>query len=344
MRTSQLAVSAVAMLWAVAASAQDRAPGWLKRPSLQDLRTVWPLKALKEGYGGNATIRCIVTVQGALRQCQVLSETPAGGGFGGAGLALATQFLMKPALKGGTPVESVVQIPITFPEPGKALGSLLQPNTANAIGERIYTRMPWRQAPTYAEMLAAYPAKARAAKVGGTAVLDCKLKDGAISACRTLQETPSGQGFGAAAKTLAPHFLTITADSKGVPLAPGRVQLPIVFPAAALEAGAPAIGMPQFTAMPQFSDFKAAFPAAARKAQVYKARVVMSCAIAAEGALQGCTVASEDPAGLGYGEAALRLSAYFRVGVWTDEGLPTVGGVIRLPLRFDMDATTPPKP
>ena len=44
------------------------------------------------------------------------------------------------------------------------------------------------------------------------------------------------------------------------------------------------------------------------------------------------------PAGLGYGEAAMKLSPYFRLAVWTDEGLPTVGGTVSIPLRFDLDS------
>src|SRR5438045_8179721 len=93
-----------ALALASAASAQDRAANWLKPPSQQDLMGVWPASALKNGQGGKAVIGCTVTVQGALRDCQVVSEKPAGQGFGAAALTLSSQLMMKPALKAGAPV------------------------------------------------------------------------------------------------------------------------------------------------------------------------------------------------------------------------------------------------
>ena len=80
-------------------------------------------------------------------------------------------------------------------------------------------------------------------------------------------------------------------------------------------------------------------PAAAVKAGVYKARVVMECQVVAEGALSGCVTQTETPSGLGYGDAAIRLSSAFRLSVWTDEGLPSIGGKVRVPIRFDLDIT-----
>ncbi|HEX7948265.1 MAG TPA: hypothetical protein VF495_26605, partial [Phenylobacterium sp.] len=64
----------------------------------------------------------------------------------------------------------------------------------------------------------------------------------------------------------------------------------------------------------------------------------------ATGALEACTAASEEPAGLGYADAALALAKAFRLSVWTDEGLPTIGGVVRVPLRFDLQSAMQTKP
>jgi hypothetical protein len=83
-------------------------------------------------------------------------------------------------------------------------------------------------------------------------------------------------------------------------------------------------------------DFTAVIPAAARRAKVYQARVVMACVVGASGSLEDCKAVSEDPGGLGYADAALSLSKFFRLSVWTDEGLPTIGGQVRVPLRFDL--------
>lgn len=330
---------AAAMLVSSAADAQDRGPEWVKRPSLMDLQSVWPARALKEGYGGKATLSCTVTVQGALRACQVVEETPKGGGFGGAALALSPQFMMKPALKGGAPIEATVRIPIAFPTPDKATGSRLRPVTDTDFrGERVFTDLPWRQAPSYADVLAAYPAKARAEKVSGSATLDCRVdKDGRVSACRPLHESPEGYGFGPAARSLSHLFATPTDDGKGASVAGSRVHLRVSFAAETLDTTSPVIGKTDWLAFPDMDDFTSVVSPAARAAKVYKARVVMLCKVAEQGALRACKVQSEDPAGLGYGASAVALAPRFRVAVWTPEGLPVIGGSVRVPLRFDLE-------
>ncbi len=340
MRITQLLVLAAVAAMAFPALAQDRAPDWLKMPTARDLAAVWPTAMLKKGEGGKAIIACTVTVLGTLRACRMESESPAGSGFGSAALALSSQFLMKPALKGGVAVEAPVRIPIGFPRPDRMTGSHLKPVTDadDVVRHRVYTRLPWIKAPTAAEVLAAYPAKARAEKIDGTAVLDCRIdKDGGISACRTLKEQPEHFGFGQAARSLSDRFEGPMVNSQGASMAGDHVHLRIGFAAASLESAALAIGHPEWTALPSMSDFTAVLPAAARKAQVYRARVVMLCTVGAGGGLEACKAQSEEPAGLGYAEAALSLSTAFRLAVWTEEGLPTVGGSVRVPLRFDMD-------
>ena len=336
MRTVQLLVLAAAMaLGAAAALAQDREPDWLRRPTSDDIKAVWPREAYRKGLGGKAVIGCVVTVQGALRNCTILSEQPAGGGFGNAGLALTPQFVMRPALKAGVPVEGAVRIPLTFPQFTPSTEAL-----PPSKGTLVYTQLPWRKAPTFAEVLAAYPAKARAARVGGAAAIDCRIQeDGHVANCRSLKETPTGYGFFAAAKSLAPLFVTpTTTTDTHASIVGSRAHLTVTFAAGALDTPTPVIGRPKWVAVPAINDLAAVLPPEARKASVYKARVMMACSVVAEGAVDGCVVSSEDPAGLGYGAAAVKLSHYFRLAVWTDEGLPTVGGTVTIPLRFDLES------
>lgn len=324
----------------LAADKPDTSPDWLKKPTSRDLMAVWPTEALKRGIGGKATISCVVTVQGTLRACEVASESPEGGGFGGAALVLSRQFLLKPATRNGVPVESRIGIPVNFPQPDRETGSYLRPNTDTPFkGEKVFARIPWKQAPSFTDMLTAYPAKAKAAKVGGTASLDCRLnKTGGIAGCDVLREEPKGFGFGSAARSMIGRFTGPLVDSKGESLARAHVTLAFTFPLAALDGSAPGIGRPEWTALPTAADMAAVVPAEATKAGVYRARVVMACEVVAEGALAGCVPQSEVPAALGYGAAAVRLASAFRVSVWTDEGLPTIGGRIRVPIRFDLDA------
>ncbi len=337
MRDSQLMVLGIVLALAAPAAAQDRPPDWLKKPTQADLEAVWPAKALKQGYGGKATITCVLTVQGALRDCQVRSESPEGGGFGSAALVLASQFMMRPQLQGGKPVESTVTIPINFPKPDKATGSHIRPVTDTELrGERVYTGLPWRTAPTYADLLAAYPAKAREAQASGAVTLDCRIeKSGGLSGCRKLHEEPERLGFADAARALAPRFSTPLLDSQGQSIAGSRVHLRISFDAKMLST--PLIGKPKWVGLPKVNDMSAVIPAAARQAGVYKARIVLECGVVADGAVDQCQVVSQDPGGLGYGDAAVALSKFFRLAVWTEEGLPVVGGRVRIPLRFDAE-------
>ena len=56
-----------------------------------------------------------MTVEGRLNQCVVLSEAPAGWGFGQAAVATAHNFWMKPMTRDGQPVSgSKINIPIVF--------------------------------------------------------------------------------------------------------------------------------------------------------------------------------------------------------------------------------------
>lgn len=333
-RRAILAATALAVV-AAPAMAQNRQPDWLKKPTPENLMAVWPTEAFKRGKGGKATISCAVTAQGALRNCKVASESPPGMGFGGAALALAPQFLMTPALVDGKPVESSVNIPINFDAPGTPFGSRVAYNDVQGA-EQVYSNIPWQGAPTVQEVLAAYPAKAREQRVGGIVTLDCRVgTDGRLSNCNELREEPKGLGFDRAAKSLAPKFLGPTKNKDGAELGRYRTSVTFTFAPPPLE-GPPTIGKPKWTALPTVEDFESALPAKAKAAGVYKARVALSCTVGARGRADGCKVVSEDPPSLGWGEAALALAPGFGLNLWTEEGLPTVGGTVRIPVRFDL--------
>ena len=217
---------------ALAADKPNSGADWVKRPTSQDLMSVWPTEALRRSIGGKATISCTVTVQGMLRACQVAAESPQGAGFGSAALTLSRQFLMRPARENGVPIETIVSIPINFAAPTPETGSYLKPKfDPPQKRDRVYNRIPWKLAPSLDDMLAAYPAKARAAKVGGNVSLDCRLnKTGGISGCDILREEPRGYGFGVAARSMKDRFSGPLVDSQGEALASARVRWPSCFP------------------------------------------------------------------------------------------------------------------
>lgn len=312
----------------------DSNPDWLRRPTPEDLLSVWPANQTNKG---RAVISCIVDIAGVLRDCAVLSETPAGGGFGQAAMALTPQLMMRPALRAGKPVHSFVSIPITFSNPPGRFGAT----------KIVTAAQVWTKAPTYTEMVAAYPTKARQAQAAGHVNLHCLFTAaGTLTSCQTINEEPKGKGFATAAKQLAKSF-QFTSTVQGEPVKGIAIQLPFTFSPEMLKDGTPATGKPRWAAVPSADVIASVYPQAAMKARVFSARVMLSCEAQHEGKLS-CTVESEEPSSLGFGEAALKIAPYFRLHTWTIEGLPTVGAQLRVPIRFESGeptesaAATPP--
>jgi TonB family protein len=90
------------------------APHWVRRPSADDFARAYPPRALAQHLSGRATMKCKVTDQGAMADCQIIDETPPGAGFGAAELALAPEFKMTGMQPGGG---ATVVIPVHFLAP-----------------------------------------------------------------------------------------------------------------------------------------------------------------------------------------------------------------------------------
>ena len=126
---------------------------WLHKPTQADLIAVYPREAYQKGLGGTATLSCVVTVQGALRDCAVTAETPAGAGFGRAAIALTPQFHFRPTTVDGVPEEAEINIPIRFHRgdpvdlrtPPTRTGSRVPTKRDIAVN---LTQVSWSEAPT----------------------------------------------------------------------------------------------------------------------------------------------------------------------------------------------------
>jgi TonB family protein len=318
----------------------DKPPEWLHKPSPNDLLVVWPKAAWASHQGGRAVIACLVGLQGSLFDCVPTYEKPAGAHFGAAAVALTPQFLMKPGQLKGQPVVTPVNIPINFEMPPGGGGTETGNQTAPAA-------MAWLQAPTYADMAAAYPKKAAAAHLAGHVTVNCGFTNsGGLFDCTTIAEEPKGQGFGAAAHNLARKFRA-PADLPAKSLKTTTVQVPFSFDPAVLTDEKPAVGKPQWAAFPTAAETSAAFDSVTKTGVDATVRVRLSCTVEQGGGVSNCSVAREDPAGQGVGQAALSLAPHFKVTTWTMEGLPTVGGVLSIPLRYEgppKDVPAPAKP
>ncbi len=312
----------------------DTAADWVRKPTFRDLMTVWPTEAYARGKGGKATISCLVSLQGALFDCVAITESPPGESFGVAAVALAPQFLMKPAMLNGQPVVSTVSVPIKFYMPPGPL-----PQMGGKSKGLVAAAMAWPEAPDYAAVAAAYPAKAKAAKLGGRATLNCEFnREGRLRNCEVITEEPKHEGFGEAAELLAKAFRAPSKMSDGSSIAGASVQLPVVFDPAMLTDRPPVIGKPVWAGLPSAEETSAAFGGLEATGA---AHVRLECVVLAGGGVSNCKVESEEPAGKGVGQAALSLAPYFRLSTWTAEGLPTVGGAVSIPLRYEVKAAEP---
>lgn len=310
------------------------APDWLKKPTPEDLLGVWPKAAMKSGVGGKAVIHCKVGARGVLYGCEVVSETPEGAGFGQAAIAVTPQLLMKPATLDGVPIEGAdVRLPLVFPRfdpPDNPSGDL---RTVVTVGR-------WTEAPSIAQVIAAYPAKAKARKAGGRVVLSCTFREaGRIKYCEAISTEPRDLGFRQAALNLETLFVgPATLDGKSTR---GMVtQIVITFAPEMLDSTEPLVGKPQWARTPTAEQMAAALPK--DRSMGGTVRVRLACIVGRGGKTEDCSVQSEEPAGKGFGVMALDVSKYFELSVWSRDGLPTVGGRVTIPLRYELGAPAPP--
>ncbi|MDB5454007.1 MAG: hypothetical protein JWO33_2585 [Caulobacteraceae bacterium] len=340
MRTRSIAMAvAIVSAFAVSSHAADQfvGPDWLKRPTADMIRSAWPTEALKKGRSGRTVLSCEVSVQGALFACRAVSEEPAGEGFGAAAILMTPQLLMKPATLNGKPVLSRVQIPIAFRTEGAVSIEAVGPERKRLVP----ATMAWPQAPSQADVVAAYPEKARKAGIGGLASVQCNFgSDGVPKACQVMREEPKGYAFGVAAKSLAKKFRAPPELVDGTPTSRAMVQLPFAFSPDMLTGGDPVVGKPVWAKAPTVEAIRANLPKPA--AGVDTIRVMLGCRVEQGGRVSGCTVEREEPAGKGYGAGVLALADQFRLSTWTMEGLPAVGGKVSIPIRYQFTAEPPP--
>jgi TonB family protein len=196
---------------------------------------------------------------------------------------------------------------------------------------------PQRTPPDHAaRLLAYYPTAARAAGVSGYAVLHCGHSEhAALVGCTVAYETPPGSGFGAAALALADASVDDPAHRSDRSRDAPR---PITF---RFTANPPAV-TPDVFARPMIiePDWAAAvapinpvYPKAAFRAGV-SGRATLSCEVSVEGRLQDCKVIDETPPGYDFGDAALKLSRYFRMTPQLRDGVPVGGAKVTFPVAF----------
>lgn len=316
----------------------DANPDWVRKPDGKDMANVFPKLAIDKRVGGDATIRCQVTVEGFLDACKVLREAPAGLGFGGAGLQLAPQFRMSPKIRGGHAVPGgEVTIPIIWEAPT----GVAPINTTPVVLDP-----PWSRVPTQAEINAVWP-KSAAGLPYGQAALRCELtKTGQLRYCDVISESPRAKGFGRAALDLSKLFQVNVDPTDSKRLSDYKVDVPFRFrdPAA---PDARKLTKPRWIRTLTAEGMAEVYPEAALKAGVRSGLGAATCKVTATGELAACEAAREQPAGLDFGAAAIKAVAAMRMNPWTKEGDTVEGLTITIPVSFsfqDETAGEPAKP
>lgn len=313
-------------------------PVMLKRATDAQMQAVWPAKSKAFYDGGKAAMVCQVTVRGTLNACLVVEETPKASGFGDAALALAPQFLLKPAMKNGAPViYDGVKVKIEW-KPLRERAVVSHWTDPNILIEPVFATAPWKLAPSRADMAAVYPTDAASKKQSGKVLLRCViLKTGRLASCQNTTENPKSMGFRKAAWALVPKFL---ADMQvaSPKMVGALIDIGFDFDPSVLETSDqsrnPTITGFELVSAPKPAEFAAAFPKSALATGVKSGEATLTCNVGEGGRLEHCFATSEKPTALGLGDAAIGLGNQVRLVAWTRSGQPLIGAKVILPIRL----------
>lgn len=316
---------------------QGRGPGSQTTPRLMRgsaparvKKVVRPPEAYDLSIRGEAMVRCRID-KTRLTGCEAESETPAGMGFGAAGARSLERQRLNRWVMDGHADGDIVYLPV---EIGPGIVSARPPvDTAD-----------WRQAPTFEQVEAAWPAVAGDLATGAAALRCTVDAEGALGACAIAGEVPAHSAFGEAALTLAPLFRVDPTPDGRAPNPAYDVLVSFRFHNPSTPAGRMRqIDKPDWIDSPSRPQIMEAFPAEAKAAGVTVGVGVVVCQVSMRGTLVDCEATQEAPERLGFGQAALAVAGSMRLALWTPQGRPVRGGKIRFAVRFPPTPMYPPR-
>jgi hypothetical protein len=194
-------------------------------PPPSPLLAYYPPAARAAGMEGEAIISCARDVHLALANCTLVSEIPAGQGFGAAALALAAKSPQNPKVTYPPAAQAPpAKIEVRFGLHPPGVTPDLTQMAHTVVQPSIVTR------PSADQIKAAYPVRALDDQVAGGAMLDCLVTAmGGLTGCQVAAERPSGYGFGAAALDVTKDFVMKPRVIDGEPVNGAEVRLAVTF-------------------------------------------------------------------------------------------------------------------
>jgi TonB family protein len=317
-RLSAVAAAVLVSLGGVSAAQEGTgAPFPILRPD--EVQEAYPAAAKAKGLEGEATITCDGNAKW-LSNCRVMSEAPAGEGFGDAALAIARRYQVERA----EPRSGILQtqtFKIVFAPP--------QTRSVRAGGVEYILPLQTER-PSLDALYAAWPRAERFTGTEGQADLWCTAAlDGRLKDCTIRKEYLGDKGFGAAALSMAPLFRYQPALRDGKPVAmsiPVKVEFACDSRCRAFR-GASVREDRRWLAVPTPDQVLAAYPPVARGRGV-EGQVRLDCGVGKAGGLEACETIAESVEGEGFAAAALGLTSLFRLEAPEPKASPVRIGLV----------------